>query len=156
MLASDANALGMGFNVRHERKAQAVAEKESGDLRLYTIISNLVDEIRSAMEGMLAPVVKEEALGRVQIRDVFRITKVGIVAGCFVTDGKALRGAKARLIRDNVVIYEGKLSSLKRFKDDVKEVAAGYECGLTIDGYNDIKVGDVVELYTLKEEAAKL
>jgi len=156
MLASASNAIVIGFNVRPEPKAQALAEKENVDLRLYTIIYNLVDEIKAAMEGMLAPVVKEEALGRVQIRDVFRITKVGIVAGCFVTDGKALRGAKARLIRDNVVIYEGKLSSLKRFKDDVKEVAAGYECGLTIDGYNDIKVGDVVELYILKEEAAKL
>ncbi|MBI2414209.1 MAG: translation initiation factor IF-2 [Deltaproteobacteria bacterium] len=156
MLAAASNAIVIGFNVRPEPKGQSLAEKENVDLRLYTIIYNLVDEIKAAMEGMLAPVVKEEALGRVQIRDVFRITKVGIVAGCFVTDGKAVRGAKARLVRDNVVIYEGKLSSLKRFKDDVKEVAAGYECGLTIEGYNDIKVGDVVELFTLKEEAAKL
>ncbi|MBI5453378.1 MAG: translation initiation factor IF-2 [Deltaproteobacteria bacterium] len=156
MLAAASNAIVIGFNVRPESKGQALAEKENVDLRLYTIIYNLVDEIKAAMEGMLAPVVKEEALGRAQIRDVFRITKVGIVAGCFVTDGKAVRGAKARLVRDNVVIYEGKLSSLKRFKEDVKEVAAGYECGLTIEGYNDIKVGDVVELYTLKEEAAKL
>ncbi|MBI5642425.1 MAG: translation initiation factor IF-2 [Deltaproteobacteria bacterium] len=156
MLAAASDAIVIGFNVRPEPKAQALAEKENVDLRLYTIIYNLVDEIKAAMEGMLAPVVKEETLGRAQIRDVFRITKVGIVAGCFVTDGKAVRGAKVRLIRDNVVIYEGKLSSLKRFKDDVKEVASGYECGMTIDGYNDIKSGDVIELYTLKEEAAKL
>ncbi len=156
MLASASNAIVIGFNVRPEPKAQALAEKESVDLRLYTIIYNLVDEIKNAMEGLLAPVVREEALGRAEIRDVFRITKVGPVAGCFVTDGKAVRGAKVRLIRDNVVVYEGKLGSLKRFKEDVKEVASGYECGMTIEGYNDIKAGDIIELYTLREEAAKL
>ncbi|MBI5827111.1 MAG: translation initiation factor IF-2 [Deltaproteobacteria bacterium] len=156
MLASASNAIVIGFNVRPESKAQSLAEKESVDLRLYTVIYNLVDEIRNAMEGLLAPVVREEALGRAEIRDVFRITKVGPVAGCFVTDGKAVRGAKVRLIRDNVVIYEGKLGSLKRFKEDVKEVASGYECGMTIEGYNDMKAGDVIELYTLREEAAKL
>jgi len=156
MLAAASNAIVIGFNVRPESKAQGLAEKENVDLRFYTIIYNLVDEIKSAMEGMLTPVVKEEVIGRAQIRDVFRITKVGNVAGCFVTDGKATRHAKVRLIRDNVVIYDGKLSSLKRFKDDVKEVAQGYECGMTIEGYNDIKVGDIIELYILKEEAAKL
>ena len=156
MLASASNAIVIGFNVRPEPKAQALAEKESVDLRLYTVIYNLVDEIKNAMEGLLAPVIREEALGRAEIRDVFRITKVGPVAGCFVTDGKAVRGAKVRLIRDNVVIYEGKLGSLKRFKEDVKEVASGYECGMTIEGYNDIKAGDIIELYTLREEAAKL
>lgn len=156
MLAAASNAIVIGFNVRPESKAQTLAEKENVDLRFYTIIYNLVDEIKSAMEGMLTPVVKEEFIGRAQIRDVFRITKVGNVAGCFVTDGKATRHAKARLIRDNVVIFDGKLSSLKRFKDDVKEVAQGYECGMTIEGYNDIKVGDIIELYILKEEAAKL
>ncbi|MBI1911869.1 MAG: translation initiation factor IF-2 [Deltaproteobacteria bacterium] len=156
MLAAASEAIVIGFNVRPEQKAQALAEKENVDLRLYTIIYNLVDEIRSAMEGMLAPVVHEEALGRAEIRDVIRITKVGNVAGCFVTDGKVVRNAKVRLVRDNVVIYDGKLSTLKRFKDDVKEVATGYECGLTIDGYSDIKVGDVLEFYLLKEEAAKL
>ena len=156
MLASASNAIVIGFNVRPEQKAETLAEKESVDLRLYTVIYNLVDEIKNAMEGLLAPVVREEALGRAEIRDVFRITKVGPVAGCFVTDGKAVRGAKVRLIRDNVVIYEGRLGSLKRFKEDVKEVASGYECGMTIEGYNDIKAGDVIELYTLREEAAKL
>ncbi|MBW7956792.1 MAG: translation initiation factor IF-2 [Deltaproteobacteria bacterium] len=156
MLAAASNAIVIGFNIRPDAKAQALAERENVDLRLYDIIYNLVDEIKAAMEGMLSPVVREEVLGRAAIRDVFRITKVGNVAGCFMTDGKAVRGAKARLVRDNVVIYDGKLSSLKRFKDDVKEVASGFECGMTIEGYNDYKVGDVIELYVLKEEAAKL
>lgn len=156
MLAAASNAIVIGFNVRPEAKAQALAEKENVDVRLYTIIYNLVDEIKNAMEGMLSPVVKEEVIGRAEIREVMRITKVGNVAGCYVTDGKAVRGAKVRLIRDNVVIFDGKLSSLRRFKDDVKEVTSGYECGMAIEGYNDIKAGDVLELYTLKEEAAKL
>lgn len=156
MLASASNAIVVGFNVRPDVKAQAVAEKESVDLRLYTIIYNLVDEVKAAMEGMLAPVIKEEVVGRASVREVFRITKVGNVAGCYVTDGKITRAAKVRLIRDNVVIYDGKLAALKRFKDDVKEVAAGYECGMSIEGYNDIKTGDVLELYMLREEAAKL
>jgi len=156
MLASASNAIVVGFNVRPDAKAQAIAEKESVDLRLYNIIYNLVDEIKAAMEGMLAPVIKEEVVGRASVREVFRITKVGNVAGCYVTDGKITRTAKVRLVRDNVVIYDGKLAALKRFKDDVKEVAAGYECGMSIEGYNDIKVGDVLELYMLREEAAKL
>ncbi len=156
MLASASNAIVVGFNVRPEQKAQGLAEKESVDLRLYTIIYNLVDEIRNAMEGLLAPVVKEEILGRAEIREVMKITKVGIVAGCFITDGKAVRGSKVRLIRDNVVIFDGRLSSIRRFKEDVKEVASGYECGMTIENYSDIKVGDVLELYLLREEAAKL
>lgn len=156
MLATASNAIIIGFNVRPEPKAQALAEKESVDLRLYTVIYDLVDDIKSAMEGLLAPVVREEVIGRADIREVFRVTKVGNVAGCYVTDGKAARGSKVRLIRDNVVIYNGKLSSLKRFKEDAKEVASGYECGMTIEGYNDIKVGDVIELYVEKEEVARL
>jgi len=156
MLASASNAIVIGFNVRPEAKAAALAERESVDVRLYTVIYNLVDDIKNAMEGMLSPIVREETLGRAEIREILRITKVGNVAGCYVTEGKAVRGAKVRLVRDSVVVYDGKLSSLKRFKDDVKEVMAGYECGLTIDGYNDIKAGDVIELYLLKEEAAKL
>jgi len=156
MLASASNAIVIGFNVRPEPSARALAERENVDLRFYSVIYNLVDEIRNAMEGMLEPVITEEVIGRAEIRDVFRITKVGPVAGCYVTEGKAARGAHARLIRDNVVIYDGKLASLKRFKDDVKEVASGYECGMMIEGYNDIKTGDVIELYMLKEEAAKL
>lgn len=156
MLASASNAIVIGFNVRPEPKAQNLAESESVDVRLYNIIYNLTDDIRKAMEGMLEPVIREEVLGRADVREVFRVTKVGNVAGCYMTEGKANRNSKVRLIRDNVVIYEGELSSLKRFKEDVKEVAAGYECGMAIAGYNDIKVGDVLELYVLKEEAAKL
>ncbi|MBI5969657.1 MAG: translation initiation factor IF-2 [Deltaproteobacteria bacterium] len=156
MLASASNAIVIGFNVRPEQKAAALAEKERVDVRLYNIIYNLVDDIKNAMEGMLAPIVREEVVGRAEIRDVIKVSKVGNVAGCFVTDGHAVRGAKVRLVRDSVVIYDGRLSSLKRFKDDAKEVAAGYECGMTIEGYNDIKQGDVLELYIRKEEAAKL
>ncbi len=156
MLAAASNAIIIGFNVRPESKAHVLAEKEKLDIRLYNVIYNLADDIKNAMEGMLAPIVREEVVGRAEVRDVFRITKVGNVAGCYVVDGKALRGARARLIRENVVIYDGKLSSLKRFKDDVKEVSSGYECGMTIEGYSDIKQGDVLELYTQKEEAARL
>ena len=156
MLASASNAIIIGFNVRPEPKARALAEKEKVDLRLYDVIYDLTEDIKKAMEGLLEPVVREEVLGRAEVREVFRISKVGNVAGCYILEGKARRGSKVRLIRDNVVIYDGKLSSLKRFKEDVKEVAAGYECGMTIEGYNDIKVGDIIELYTLKEEAARL
>ena len=156
MLAAASNAILVGFNVRPESKAYALAEKEGVDLRLYSIIYELIDDVKKAMEGMLAPTIKENILGRAQVRDVFRVTKVGTVAGCHVTDGKILRIAKVRLIRDNVVIYDGKIGSLKRFKDDVKEVASGYECGITIEGYSDIKVGDVIEAYQMEEVAAKL
>ncbi len=156
MLASASNAIIIGFNVRPESKARALAEKEKVDIRLYDVIYDLTEDIKKAMEGLLEPVIKEEVTGRAEVREVFRISKVGNVAGCYILEGKALRGSRVRLIRDNVVIYDGKLSSLKRFKDDVKEVAAGYECGMTIEGYNDIKVGDIIELYTLKEEAARL
>lgn len=156
MLAAASNAIVVGFNVRPEPKAHALAEKEGVDLRLYSIIYELIDDVKKAMEGMLAPTIKENILGRAQVRDVFRVTKVGTVAGCHVTDGKILRIAKVRLIRDNVVIYNGKIGSLKRFKDDVKEVASGYECGITIEGYSDIKVGDVIEAYQMEEVAAKL
>ena len=156
MLASASNAIIIGFNVRPEVKAQHLAEDEKVDVRLYNIIYNLIDDVRNAMEGMLEPVVREEISGRAEIREVFRITKVGSIAGCHVTSGKVTRNLRARLIRDNVVIYDGKIASLKRFKEDAKEVAEGYECGIGIEGYNDIKPGDIIEAYELKEEAAKL
>jgi translation initiation factor IF-2 len=157
MLSSASNAIVIGFNVRPESKSKALAEKEGVDIRLYNVIYNLVDDIKLAMEGLLEPVVREELLGRAEVREVFRVSKVGNIAGSYVIDGKIARGAKVRLIRDNVVIYEGDLASLKRFKEDVKEVAAtGYECGIAIAGYSDIKEGDIVEAYTLKEEAARL
>lgn len=156
MLASASNAIVLGFNVRPETKAKTLAEKEGVDIRLYNVIYNLVDDIRNAMEGLLEPVISEETLGRAEVREVFRVSKIGNVAGSYVTDGKIARGAKVRLLRDNVVIFEGDLASLKRFKEDAKEVATGYECGISIAGYNDIKAGDVIEAYTLKEVAAKL
>jgi len=156
MLASAAGAIIIGFNVRPETKAHALAQKDNVDIRLYDVIYNLVDEIKAAMEGLLKPIISEEVIGTAEVREVFRVSKIGNVAGCYLTSGKAIRGAKVHLIRDSVVIYDGKLGTLKRFKDDVKEVQTGYECGMTIDGYNDLKVGDVIELYVEKEEAAKL
>jgi len=146
----------VGFNVRPEPKAQALSEKEGVDLRLYSIIYELADDIKKAMEGMLAPTIKENILGRAEVREAFRVSRVGTVAGCYVTAGKILRGSKVRLIRDNMVVYDGKMASLKRFKDDVKEVASGYECGIAIEGFNDIKVGDIIESYQMEEVAAKL
>ncbi len=156
MLAAASSAIIIGFNVRPEVKANKLAEAEGVDVKLYNVIYNLIDDIRNAMEGLLEPIVREEVLGRIEVREVFRVTRVGNVAGCYVTEGKVIRSARVRLIRDNVVIYEGNISSLKRFKDDAKEVATGYECGISIEGYNDIKVGDVIEPFILKEEAAKL
>jgi len=156
MLASASNAIVIGFNVRPEPKTQALAEKEGVDIRLYSIIYELVDDIRKAMEGMLAPTIKENILGRAAVREAFRISKVGTIAGCYVTDGKILRASRVRLIRDNIVIYDGKMSSLKRFKEDVREVLSGYECGIAIEGFNDIKTGDTIEAYQMEEVAAKL
>ncbi len=156
MLASASNAIIIGFNVRPDVNATQVCERESVDLRLYNIIYNLTDDIRNAMEGLLEPIIREETIGTVEVREVFKVTKVGTIAGSYVTDGKVSRNAKVRLVRDSVVIYEGSISSLKRFKEDTREVASGYECGIGIEGYNDIKVGDIIEAYVVKEEAAKL
>ncbi len=156
MLAAASLAIVVGFNVRPEPKAQALAEKEGVDLRLYSIIYELIDDIKKAMEGMLAPTIRENILGRANVRETFRVSKIGTVAGCYVTDGKILRGSKVRLLRDNVVVYDGKMASLKRFKDDVKEVATGYECGIAIEGFNDIKTGDIIEAYQMEEVAGKL
>jgi translation initiation factor IF-2 len=156
MLASTSNAIIIGFNVRPEPKVAALATKEGVDIRLYNVIYDVAEDIKKAMEGMLAPIVKEKVLGRAEVRQVFKVSKVGNIAGSYVVDGKIQRGTNLRLIRDGVVIYEGKLSSLKRFNDDVKEVASGFECGISIEGYNDIKVGDAIEAYVLEETAAKL
>ncbi len=156
MLAAASNAIIIGFNVRPETKARELAIEQNVDIKLYNVIYHLVDEIKSAMEGLLKPIISEEIIGTAEVREIFRVSKVGNVAGCYMTSGKAIRASKAHLIRDNVVIYDGKLGTLRRFKDDVKEVQSGYECGMTIEGYNDIKVGDVIELYVEKEEAAKL
>ena len=147
LLASASDAIIIGFNVRPMTNARALAEKESIDIRTYSIIYDAINDLKDAMEGMLSPVFKEEVTGTVEIRELFKISKVGTIAGCMVTDGKIYRNSKIRIIRDNVVIYTGELSSLKRFKDDVKEVSKGYDCGLQIKNYNDIHEGDVIEAY---------
>ena len=147
LLASASDAIIIGFNVRPMTNARALAEKESIDIRTYSIIYDAINDLKDAMEGMLSPVFKEEVTGTVEIRELFKISKVGTIAGCMVTDGKIFRNSKIRLLRDNVVIYTGELSSLKRFKDDVKEVSKGYDCGLQVKNYNDIHEGDVLEAF---------
>ncbi|MFA7059337.1 MAG: translation initiation factor IF-2 [Pedobacter sp.] len=155
-LAAASNAIIIGFNVRPEVKAQGLAEKEGVDIRLYSIIYDAVEDVRKAMEGLLEPTLKEKYLGRAEIREVFSVPKVGNVAGSYIQDGKMLRNAQVRLLRDNVVVYEGKLSSLRRIKDDVKEVASGYECGIGLENYNDIKIGDIIEAFEIEKVATKL
>jgi len=147
MLASASNAIIVGFQVRPSLSARKLAEKEEIDIRLYSIIYDAINEVKSAMEGMLAPEIKEEIKGTAEILNVFNITKVGTIAGCIVRDGKITRNSKVRLIRDGIVVFTGDLESLKRFKDDVKDVAKGYECGLNIRGYNDLKEGDFIEAF---------
>ncbi|MBE7175766.1 MAG: translation initiation factor IF-2 [Mucilaginibacter polytrichastri] len=156
LLASASDAIIIGFQVRPSASARRLAEQEEIDIRLYSIIYDAINEVKAAMEGMLAPEFEEKITANVEIRETFKITKVGTIAGCMVTEGKINRNSKIRLVRDGVVIYSGELASLKRFKDDVKEVSAGYECGLNIQNFNDIKVGDVVEAYEQKEIKRKL
>jgi translation initiation factor IF-2 len=150
-LASASDAIILGFNVRTESKAASLAETEGVDIRFYNVIYDAVNDIRDAMEGLLAPTLREKELGKVEVRETFHVSKVGTIAGCYVTDGKVVRNANVRLIRDHVVVWEGKLASLKRFKDDVKEVQSGYECGLSLENYNDIKIGDIIEVFEMEE-----
>lgn len=147
LLASASDAILIGFQVRPSTSARKLADQEEIEIRLYSVIYDAIDEVKLAMEGMLAPTIEEKVVANVEVREVFKITKVGTVAGCYVLDGKISRNNKIRLIRDGIVVYSGELGSLKRFKDDVKEVAHSYECGLNIEKYNDIKVGDVIEAY---------
>jgi translation initiation factor IF-2 len=147
LLAAASNAIVIGFNVRPEVKAANLAQQEGVDVRLYSIIYEVINDIKAAMEGLLEPTYREQVHGRVEVREVFNIRGVGAVAGCYVTDGKIQRGYLVRLLRDQVVVHEGKLASLKRFKDDVREVAAGYECGLSLENFQDIKKGDTIEAY---------
>ena len=147
MLATASNAIIVGFQVRPSMEARKLAEKEEVDIRLYSIIYDAIEELKAAMEGMLAPDIKEEITATLEIRETFKITKVGTIAGCMVKEGKIKRGNKVRLIRDGIVIYTGELASLKRMKDDVKEVNSGYECGLNIANYNDIRIGDIIEAF---------
>ncbi|KPK81042.1 MAG: translation initiation factor IF-2 [Bacteroides sp. SM23_62_1] len=156
LLAAASNAIIVGFQVRPSLAARKLAEKEEIDIRLYSVIYDAIEEIKSAMEGMLSPEIKEEILATLEIKEVFKITKIGTVAGCNVKEGKITRDAKVRIIRDGIVVYSGTLGSLKRFKDDVKEVTTGLECGLNIDNFNDIKTGDIIEAYKEVEVKKKL
>ncbi|WP_044893730.1 translation initiation factor IF-2 [Bacillus alveayuensis] len=151
ILATASNAIVIGFNVRPDANAKRVAETEKVDIRLHRIIYKVIEEIEAAMKGMLDPEYEEKVIGQAEVRQTFKVSKVGTIAGCYITDGKVTRDSKVRLIRQGVVIYEGEIDTLKRFKDDVKEVAQGYECGITIKNFNDIKEGDVIEAYIMEE-----
>uniref|UniRef100_UPI00128DD2E6 translation initiation factor IF-2 n=1 Tax=Aneurinibacillus tyrosinisolvens TaxID=1443435 RepID=UPI00128DD2E6 len=153
ILASASNAIVIGFNVRPEPNARATAEAEKVDIRLHRIIYKVMEEIEAAMKGMLEPVYQEKIIGQAEVRQTFKVSRVGTIAGCYVTDGKIQRDAGIRIIRDGIVVFEGKVDALKRFKDDAKEVAQGYECGITIEKYNDIKEGDVLEAFVMEEIA---
>ena len=157
MLAAASNAIIIGFNIRPEAKASDIAKREGVDVRMYNIIYNIIDDIKAAMEGLLDPTLKEKVLGHAEVRQTFHVSKVGTIAGWSVIDGVMTRqNDGVRVLRDNVVIYTGKLHSLKRFKDDVREVQTGYECGLGIENFNDIKVGDVIEAFVVEKIATKL
>ena len=151
LLASASKGMIIGFNVRVDNKAKQLAAAEGVNIEIFSIIYELIDAIKAAMSGMLAPIIKEEYIGKLEVREIFKVGKVGTIAGCMVVEGRVVKNSKIKLVRDNVVIYNGKLGTLKRFKDDVKEVKSGYECGATIDSYNDIKVGDIIECYIDKE-----
>jgi translation initiation factor IF-2 len=149
-LAEASNAAVIGFNVRAHKEAREAAEGAGVEIRYYDIIYNLVDDVKKAMSGLLAPTLRETMLGNATILEIFKVSKVGNVAGCRVTDGTVERGANVRLIRDSVVVHQGKLSQLKRFKDDAREVVAGQECGMAFENYQDMKVGDVIECYRVE------
>jgi translation initiation factor IF-2 len=156
LLASAGDAIIIGFNVRPERNAAALVEKEKIDMRLHTIIYNVTDEIKKAMAGLLAPVYREVYRGKAEVRDTFRITKVGNVAGCQVLDGTITRDSEVRLLRDNVVVHTGKIGSLRRFKADVSEVQTGMECGITLASYSDVKAGDIIEAFVTERVATEV
>jgi translation initiation factor IF-2 len=156
LLATASNAIVLGFNVRPEPKAAALSEREGVDVRLYTIIYEALNEVREALEGLLEPTLHEKIMGRVEVRQVFTISGIGPVAGCYVLDGKIVRGARARLLRDNIVVHDGKVGSLRRFKEDTREVAAGYECGASLENYADVKAGDIIEPYEVEQVARRL
>jgi translation initiation factor IF-2 len=156
MLASASNAIIIGFSVRPERTARELAETEQVDIRLYTVIYDLIDDVRKAMVGLLEPVFHEEELGHAEVREVFRVPKIGAIAGSHVVDGLITRSAKVRLLRDHVVVYEGQISSLRRFKDDASEVRQGFDCGIGLERYQDVKVGDVIEAFKMVEVAPEL
>jgi translation initiation factor IF-2 len=156
LLASASDAIILGFQVRPSTSARSLADNEEIEIRLYSIIYDAINEVKDAMEGMLAPTVEEVIVGNAEVREVFKISKVGTIAGCMVTDGSIKRANAMRLIRDGIVVYAGKLNTLKRFKDDVAEVKSGFDCGIGIENFNDIKVGDVIESYEQRESKRTL
>ena len=156
MLAAASDAVIIGFQVRPSVNARKLAENEQIDIRLYSVIYNAIEELEKAMEGMLSPDIEEKVVCNIEIRETFKISKVGTIAGCYVLDGKMTRNTQLRVIRDGIVVYTGELATLKRFKDDVKEVSSGYECGLSIKNFNDIKVGDIIEGFEEVEVKKKL
>ena len=151
MLAATSDAIIVGFNVRPDNAARDSAARSNVDIRLYRVIYDCINEIQDAMKGMLAPKFKESIIGHAEVRETYKVSKVGTVCGCYCTDGKIQRGCEVRVLRDNIVIHEGSLASLRRFKDDVREVASGYECGMQVEKFNDIKVGDVIECFVMEE-----
>ena len=156
LLAAASNAIIVGFNVRPEKKALALANQEGVDIRLHTIIYNISNEIKNAMLGLLEPTFKEIWQGTAEVRETFKVPKAGTVAGCYISDGKISRSSQVRLLRDNVVTYEGKIASLRRFKDDASEVRSGLECGIGLEKFNDIKNNDVIEAFLLEKVAPQL
>jgi len=156
MLASASNAVIIGFNVRPDSRVAEIAEHEGVEIKLYDIIYNVIADVKAAMEGLLEPLFKEVVHGRAEVLDIFKISKVGTIAGCSVQDGKILRNASLKVVRDGVVAYDGKIASLKRGKDDAREVAAGMECGIGIENFNDIRVGDILEAYVKEKVERKL
>mgnify|MGYP000721359195 CR=1 FL=1 len=151
ILASASNAIIIGFNVRPDATAKETAEREGVDVRLYRVIYNAIEDVQAAMKGMLDPIYEEQVIGHAVVRQTFKASGVGTIAGSYVLDGKFQRGCKARITRDGEQIFDGPLASLKRFKDDVKEVASGYECGLVFEKFNDIQIDDIVEAYIMEE-----
>ena len=151
MLAGTSGAIIIGFNVRPSSAVQSMADRDNIQIRTYRVIYDIIKDVEDAMKGMLDPEFKEVVLGKIEVRETFKVPGVGIIAGAYVTEGKAVRNAEVRLVRDGIVIHEGKISSLKRFKDDAKEVQHGFECGIGIEDYNDIKIGDVIECFVMEE-----
>jgi translation initiation factor IF-2 len=155
-LAMASNAIVIGFNVRPDARARELAEKEGVDIRLYRVIYDAIDEVKSALSGMLKPEERETVLGEAEVRQTFRVPRLGVIAGCYVRQGTIRRNGLARLVRDGVVVYEGKVGSLRRFKDDVGEVREGFECGIGLENFSDIKEGDVIEAYEVEEVARSI
>jgi translation initiation factor IF-2 len=156
LLASTAKGVVVGFNVRPDSNATRLGKERGVEIKSYSIIYELVDDLKKSLSGLLAPTITEKSMGRAEVRNIFVVPKMGTIAGCFVTEGKIARSYMLRLLRDSKIIYEGKVGSLKRFKDDAKEVAAGFECGIGIENFNDIKVGDVIEAFVKEETVREL